>query len=214
MIWNSRLAGRTDVFPKTLARYLQIVLDPIDIRLAPAIISGYDLAVSAMANTSKTTLSVLKLGNDICFAQAASTLARTWAATNVPRSKAFMYHFNCPNPWDGPWKGEATHGLDIVFALQNYREHLSLGQRRSTERFAKDIITFVNGNEPWQSYDPGNPTSMIYLAEADGQEDKSQLVDDRSLEHTGRRSLLDGFASRGVLDKVMDAWQMFMRGPE
>jgi len=214
MIWNSRLAGRTDVFPKTLAQYLHIVVDPIEVGIAPAIISGYDLAVSAMVNIPQSTLPVLKLGNDICFAQAASTLAETWAVAVVPGSKAFMYHFNCLNPWDGPWKGETTHGLDIVFALQNYREHLSLGQRRSTERFARDIINFVNGNEPWQGYDVENPTSMVYFAEADGQEDKSQVVDDRALDKTGRRSLLEEFASKGVLDKVMDAWQMFMRGPQ
>ncbi|KEF53508.1 uncharacterized protein A1O9_10483 [Exophiala aquamarina CBS 119918] len=213
MIWNSRLAGRTDVFPKTLAQHLDTILDPIDIQLAPAIISGYDLAVAATVNTPETTLAVLKLGNDICFAQATSTLAQTWAASGVPGSKAFLYHFNCPNPWDGPWKGEATHGLDIVFALQNYREHLSIGQRRSTERLAKDIITFVNGNEPWQGYDLDKPTSMIYFAEAEGWEDKSELVDERSLEHTRQRSVLHEVASKGALDKVMDAWQMFMRGP-
>lgn len=202
-----------DVFPKTLARCLKNVLDPIDIDLASAIVSGYELDISAMGNTPTTTLSVLKFGNDIAFAQAASTLAQTWAGSGVAEAKAFLYHFNCPNPWDGPWKGEATHALDIVFALQNYRDHLSPGQRRSAVRFAEDIITFVNGKDPWQSYELGRPVSMIYFAKAEGQEDESKLVANGSLEHGGRRSVLQEFAKKGLLDKVMDAWQMFMQGP-
>lgn len=158
--------------------------------------------------------SVLHFGNDITFALPAIALAQAWSVSPISGVQAFLYHFNCPNPWEGPWKGHASHVLDIAFALQNYRDRLSSGQRQCAERLARDIIHFVNGNEPWKQYEQSaNAESMIYFAPAEGDEDESRLVSDQDTELTSRRDILQRLAKGDMLDKVMDAWLMFMSGP-
>jgi carboxylesterase type B len=182
--------------------------------LTPAIVSAYGLDTSASLNSERTTEPVLNFGNDITFAEPAIEFAQAWSASSVPDTKAFVYHFNCPNPWDGPWKGYACHVLDIAFALQNYREFLSPGQRLCAERFAKDIIRFVNSDDPWDAWDESaKPGSMVYFAPAEGNEDESRFVPGKDPEQTGRRTELRKLAKGELLDKVMDAWQMFMAGP-
>jgi hypothetical protein len=216
MAWASRLAasGRSDIFSKTLEQCLARNLDPLDTTLTPAIVSTYGLDTSTSSNTEKTIEPVLNFGNDITFAAPVVAFAQAWSASSVPDTKAFMYHFNSPNPWEGPWKGYSSHVLDIAFALQNYREFLSPGQRLCAEKFARDILRFVNGIDPWDAWEKSaKPGSMVYFAPAKGDEDGSKFVLDEDTEHTGRRTILQRLAKGEVLDKIMDAWQMFMAGP-
>ena len=113
----------------------------------------------------------------------------------------------------GPWKGYAGHVLDIAFALQNYRELLSTGQRLCAERFAKDVIRFVNGADPWDAWERAKPGSMVFFAPAEGNKDESVFVPDENPQKTGRRAILQKLAKGELFDKVMDTWQMFMAGP-
>lgn len=132
----------------------------------------------------------------------------------VPGTEAFLHRFNCPNPWDGPWKGHATHILNIAFALQYYAEYLSPGQRASAERFAKDIITFVQGKDPWLAYRNGiNRNTMVYYAPMHGGQDMSQVVENKEPRKTGRKDNLEKLVKPELLDKLTDAWQMSMAGP-
>lgn len=210
MAFLSRVEGRTDILPKTLAENLKAQLDPVDPKLAPAVISGYGLDETASANSPATTRAVLNVGNDIHFALPALAVAKIWSSSTVEGTKAFLYHFNCPNPWDGPLKGEASHILDIAFALQNYKEQLSPGQRLCAERFASDIIRFVNGEDVWEDYHPSaRPTSMIYSAPAEGGKDESHLVQDSSAESTGRREVVQKLGAEPIWDKILHSWQAF-----
>lgn len=214
MAFASRIATRTDIFPKTLVQHLHALLDPIDLTLAPKIVSAYSLNTSIPSNTPESTKSILEFGHDVCFALAARSFTRAWSA---PGTEALLYRFNCPNPWDGPWKGVATHIQDIVFMLLNYRESLAPGQRKSAERFAQDIIAFVAGGKtPWKGYRSGvDEGSMVYFAPMEGEEDESGFVGDEKPGRTGRRDVLLRLGEeRGqVWDRIMDAWQMFMAGP-
>lgn len=215
MIWGLRIAGRTDIFPKSLERCLSTVFDPIDATITPAIVSAYGIDTSATSNTEKSTQSVLEFGNDITFALPASSFARVWSASPIPGTNAYLYHFNCPNPWDGPWKGHATHAQDLMFVLQNYKNQLSLGQRQCADRFARDIITFVNGASLWPAFQNGaEPGSMVYYAPAEGDADESRFIANGASEWTGRRDILQKLVKEAQFDKLLDSWQMFMRGPQ
>lgn len=215
MAFASRIAARTDIFPKTLAQCLSSILDPVNNTIAPTLISAYGLDTTITANSHISTKAVLDLGNDICFALGARLFTRLWSASSVPGTEAFLCHFNCPNPWEGAWKGHATHIQDIAFMLQNYSEFLSDGQQKSAKRFATDIIAFVNGRKPWKGYENNKSEgSMVYYAAMEGSKDESGFVEDEIPDKIGRRDILQKLKSLDILDKVMDAWLMFMAGPQ
>ncbi len=90
---------------------------------------------------------VLEVANDINFYVPTLTIGNDLAK----HMEVCRYRFNEPNPWDGPWKGHATHILDIAFLLQNFNEFLDERQKSSAEEFAKKIIVFVAGEAPWES---------------------------------------------------------------
>lgn len=100
--------------------------------------------------------SILNFATDIGFLAPAKSLAQGWPG------KAYLYHFNEPNPWDGEWKGDATHVLDVAFLFQNYNEFLPPPQREASERFAGDVVRFVNGEAPWAAFEAGREGAMVY----------------------------------------------------
>lgn len=209
-----RLEARTDIFPQTLVMLLSTAFENVDSSIAPAIAAAYDLDAGSTSNTPESTKNVLDFGNDVCFVAAAQSFTKAWSSSSICETEALHYHFNCPNPWDGPWKGHATHILDIAFVLQNYADYLSNGQRLSAERFAADVIAFVNGEKPWAKYDIGTAEgSMIYDASTEGDEDLSAFVDSEAPERTGRKYKLQALVKPALFDKLMDVWQMFMAGP-
>ncbi|KAJ9149933.1 Sterol esterase [Pleurostoma richardsiae] len=215
MAFNSRVSGRVDILSKTLRDCLATVFDPIDVKITPSIVSAYGLDTTAASNAAETIEPVLNFGNDVMFALPARAFARAWSSSGLPGAEAFLCHFNCPNPWDGPWKGHATHIQDIAFVLQNYRDSLSVGQRRCAERYARDIIAFVNTAPPWPAYHHGvKPGSMVYFAPEEGDIDQSQFVSDEAPERTGRRDILQRLVPEEMSDKLVDVWQMFMLGPQ
>lgn len=145
----------------------------------------------------------------MCFAVAAREFARAWSLAGL---ESFLYRFNCPNPWEGVWKGHATHILDLAFLLLNYNEYLAKGQRQAAERFAKDVITFVHGHQPWVAYwnNGAQQGSMVYDAPVEGAMDRSEYVGCDAPQMTGRRDAMHRFGAPEVLDRLMDGWQMFM----
>jgi carboxylesterase type B len=211
MGFHSRVAGRNDILPRTLAQCLATVFDSIDTKIAPAIISAYGLEIDAKSNSQETTKACLDFAADVSFALPTRYLTRSLAA--VDECKAYLCHFNCPNPWDGSWKGYATHALDIIFVLQNYTHHLSVGQRLCAERYAKDVIAFVNGAEPWPVYSTDQPGSMVYYAPMEGNKDESEFVPTQTPEKTGRKNDLVELVGEESLDKLVEACQKFLVGP-
>jgi carboxylesterase type B len=207
-----RVAARADILPKTLADHLTATLDPISPSLGPAIISGYGLDATATTNTPESLEAVLELATDICFALGARAFASTWGSG--AGTESFLYRFNVPNPWDGPWKGRATHILDIAYVLQNYRERLAPGQQQTADRFTKDVVSFVNGGSPWPAYKDGAEGSMVYFATEQGNDDESRFVARETPETVDRRDIIQKAMTQDVFDKVMDAWEGFMKGPK
>lgn len=215
MAFSARVTARADILPRTLIACLSNVLDPINPQLAKDIVSAYDIDGSAELNTPDNLRPVLHFGNDIMFALPARQLARVWSSTRVPGAEAFLCHFNAPNPWEGPWKGHASHIQDLAFVLMNSHESLSPGQRLCAERYAKDIISFVNGGEPWPAYETGiKEGTMTYFASETADEDGSGFVSVEDPKHTSRRDHLRQIVGESLFDKLVDAWQMFMTGPK
>jgi carboxylesterase type B len=67
--------------------------------------------------------------------------------------KSYLLHFDKGNSFPGPMLDRCTHGLELVYFLQNYNEYLSREQLRVGEEFASRILQFVGGKEPWKRYD-------------------------------------------------------------
>lgn len=206
-----RIAARTDNFPRTLETCLQSVFDPIDSNITPSILSAYELDTFDISNSPKTIEAIAKFGNDVMFALPTEAFARGLAS--VPGTETFLYHFECPNPWDGRWKGHATHVLDLIFALKNYNDYLSPGQRQCAQKLGKDLIVFVNGANPWPMYHSQEPGAMIYSAAINDVQDSSQFIPNKTLQ-TGRRDALEKILSPDLFDKLVVAWQKFMDGPQ
>jgi hypothetical protein len=212
MAFSSRIAGRTDVLTKTFAKCLSSAFDPIDKNIATNIISAYEVDINATGNSFQTNEKILNYGNDIMFSLPAQHLAQAWSMSEHG-TQAFLGHFNCPNPWDGPWKGYSTHIQDIAFVLQNYNQFISEGQRLCAERYAKDIIAFVTGEDPWPAVQEGSkPGGMVYYAAAEGDKDESEYVRDAEPQRKKRRDHLENIVGVGNLDRAVDAWVMFMAG--
>lgn len=215
MAFSFRVAGRTDILPRTLIACLSKTLDPIGPQLTRDIVSAYNIDDSAKENTRKNLEPILHFGNDIMFALPARQLARAWSTSCVPGTEAFLCHFNAPNPWKGPWKGHASHIQDLAFVLMNSHESLSPGQRLCAERYAEDVISFVNGGTPWAAYETSiKEGAMVYFASEKAEEDGSGFVPVENPEHTNRRDHLIEIVGEALLDRLVDAWQMFMAGPK
>lgn len=205
------LGHRTDNLASALRSCLTAVLtgEPSKVK---AIISAYGIDDS---NTDR--LPVLHFINDVFFAQGAQAAAQAWAgAGSKLGTKAYLTHFNMPNPWPGAWQGHATHALDMSTLLGNYREFLSGGQRACSEKMADDLVAFAYGNEPFPHFSgAADGASMVYYAGVSSEKDESQVANEADRAGTGRRGILEGIADGQpeVLDNLLKATGLFLQGP-
>ena len=167
---------------------------------AEALLAAY--GVSPETPDDPAFHAITLFGTDISFHAPTMEFAKGWP------SEAYVFHFNSPNPWEGPSKGIAGHVLDVAFLFQNYNEFLSAEQKNIAESFANQVIEFVNGQAPFPPYDPDKGGAMILGPPATGAEFK-QSSDSESL---GRRATLFPIASRVGYDRLIQAWLGFMSG--
>lgn len=153
---------------------------------------------------------MVNFSTDVGFAQAARASALAWQSAT---GTALLSHFTSPNPWDGGWKGNATHCLDAAFALQNFNQFLPAGQRACAERMGRDLVDFVTGADklPWVGTDGGR--EIVYHAGTDGN-DESMVVSSEEATKSARRQELEGIVGGNpeVLDRMMDALGMWLAG--
>lgn len=110
-------------------------------------------------NDTEAWFRILDFANDISFHALASAYASAWKRT------AYRYRFREPNPWDGPWKGHATHVLDVAYLFLNYTESMSKSQAKLASDFATDIIHFINGKAPFLRYEQKSGFVKEYISE-------------------------------------------------
>lgn len=58
---------------------------------------------------------------------------------------SMRYHFHVPNPFPGPFKGLASHELDVAFLLQNFNQQMNEEARAVAQGIADWFIGFANG---------------------------------------------------------------------
>jgi carboxylesterase type B len=108
---------------------------------ALSVMVAYNITDSA--SEEEATMGIWKFGNDINFLAPVLVYAHGWD------QDAYIYFFNEPNEWEGPWKGYANHILDVAYLFQNYNEALTEHQRETANTFGKDLIQFANAQSPW-----------------------------------------------------------------
>lgn len=202
------LADRIEALPRVLHRCLSTRLGADSLGTISELLKAYGADTSGTENRTESMTPVLNFMHDIGFYYPARSFVKAWSKSNT----ALLYHFNSPNPWDGPWKGYATHVLDIAFVLQNYNKCLSPGQRACAERFAGDVIGFVNGDVPWRNWEYSAPAAMVYHAKEDGEKDESVLVPNGDPKLTERRQVLEKMVGESRFDELLDVMSMVLAG--
>ncbi|KAJ5268627.1 hypothetical protein N7505_004385 [Penicillium chrysogenum] len=151
--------------------------------------------------------SILQFANDISFFIPVLNYGHCWSGN------AFIYHFNEPNSWDGPWKGYATHLLDVSYLFQNYNEALSEPQRAVASQFARDLVAFSCGRAPWPVFK--YETKDFYARVYGGQgTDNSGQVATVLIPHTRteRSETISNLMRSIPADDLSRAWGSFMAG--
>jgi carboxylesterase type B len=163
------------------------------------ILQAYDINPSL--SDKEGLYRILKFSTDINFFAPAIALAKGWSG------KAYVYHFNEPNPWDGEWKGEAGHVLDVAYLFQNYNELLDDAQRQVAVTFAGDFIKFMNGKGVWATF--GNKEgAQVYGPSGKGV--TSEYVEGVAGENSGRRNTIYELAEDVGLDSLAGTWVTYL----
>lgn len=170
--------------------------------VAEKLLKAYNITSSTPKDAA--VKAILNFFTDIGFAAPTHTFAKGWPGT------AYVYYFNEKNPWDGPFKGKASHILDVAFIFQNYSEHLSGAQAESAKTFAADVIKFVNGRAPWAKYDEASPVARVYGPSESAISVSNVSVKDTSV--TQRRGNIFQFEAEPGLDVICNAFGMFLAG--
>lgn len=132
----------------------------------------------------------------------------TYAESLAEKMKTYMYRFNEPNPWEGPWKGHAIHIQDLMWLFQNLNEFMDGPQQAQAKAFAEGVLDFANGKDAWRPWKSEDRVAMVM-----GPEGKVELVRDEPSVN-GRRAIIHELAKEtGGMDVLSDALNAFMRAP-
>jgi len=162
--------------------------------------------VSADLRDDVAMSKVLEVLNDIDFYVPTITYSEYLSSKGMP---TYVYRFNEPNPWEGPWKGQASHILDISFLFQLFNDFLEKSQQQLAETFARDVLNFISGKVPWQAWENKRRVARCY-----GPEGQVSDVEDVA-EKTGRRKALFDLAEKvdGGLDRLSEVLNGFLQLP-
>ncbi|KAK4507867.1 hypothetical protein PRZ48_001602 [Zasmidium cellare] len=165
--------------------------------VSSAILSAYNLTPSTP--DPQALQSILELCTDISFYMPTHHLA-THLSRHLPVN---IYRFNAPNPWEGPWKGQAIHIQDLTWLLQNFAEFLDEEQRGQGVEFAQKVLGFVNGRA-WETW----PEALVL-----GTEGRVEVVRDEA-PGNGRRGFVLELVKEGRvgMDELSGALGRFMAG--
>ncbi|KAL7272646.1 hypothetical protein RUND412_004535 [Rhizina undulata] len=85
---------------------------------------------------------LMNLINDVNFSAPTHLTAQNWRKGG---KKVYQYLFDQANPWD-PKRG-AMHAVDLIYLFRNYP--LDEKSTKVARQFGDDVISYVNGGEPW-----------------------------------------------------------------
>lgn len=151
---------------------------------------------------------ILDFLNDLGYYVPSMALARGWPG------KAYLFHFNEKNPWEGQFKGRASHVLDVAFLFQNFNDSLPRAQKAAAERMGLDLMTFVSGKAPWKQFSLATPFTKVYGSSSWDEkvsEPSSKIVDTMDEQQRDRRGSMLLFAQTIGMDNIANACQAFMK---
>lgn len=163
---------------------------------ADALLKVYNVTPELADNEAFSAIA--HFGTDICFHAATTQLARGYSG------KAFVYHFNMPNPWEGPWKGVPGHIFDVAVLFMNYHDRLSAEDRDISEKYATHVIEFIAGIEPYPRFS-SDGGAMVYGPPGKG----ADFITGNDLNKLGRRADLVPIAEQVGYDALFQAWMAF-----
>ena len=197
---ESRRPGLAKKFSATLRKVLNE-----NSSCATSLLASYH--IDEGTTDDEALVAILEFVTDIGFLAPTVTYAKSFPG------KAYVYCFNEPNTWDGPWKGHSNHILDVAYLFLNFQDYLTPAQSALGQRFAKDFIMFVNGRPPWDAFKPGNELVQVYGPSAEatpGDEAKcTKLADEAS---SRRRSVLFQYSENVGMDVLSNVWEAFIAG--
>lgn len=164
-----------------------------------SLLSSYGL--SASTADDEAFVKVLEFANDISFYAPTLAFARGMQGS-MP---VYVYRFNEPNTWPGPWQGRTTHIHDLVFLLQNFNQALSDDQRQLAEKFADGVIGFVNSKAPWQEVTTAETAAKVLKV-------GNEAVVKDVPEQTERRNIVLRLADDVGFDALSGAFTSFLTG--
>ncbi|KAJ4348577.1 uncharacterized protein N0V89_009955 [Didymosphaeria variabile] len=167
---------------------------------AIAVLEAYGIRLSTSDDAALQA--TIDLATDIVYAAPALSLAQAWPG------KTYAYHFNEGNPWEGQFKGMATHMLDAAFLFHNYNERMDKGVKDIARAFARAVVAFANGMVPWREFDEDHGSVKIF-----GGGEVDRMVGSNGWAN-GRRDTLFRLAEEGKvdLDGLSVAWDKFLAG--
>jgi carboxylesterase type B len=186
----------------------QKFIDSANITLAsqPDVAKDLLAAYNVTPNTpdNEALLSILRFASEIAFYAPARAFAKGWPG------KFFMYHFNEGIPWEGRFKGEAGHILDVSYLFQNYNEFLDEQQKSVARAYAEDFIKFVNGEDPWKPVNNGDMAARVYGPSSEGVTTK--FVADGEPKSVGREDRVLRLGDKAGFDEIMSVFHNFFQG--
>ncbi|KAF1977256.1 alpha/beta-hydrolase [Bimuria novae-zelandiae CBS 107.79] len=166
----------------------------LDAESATLILQSYQIDRSTSDGDAMEA--AINLATDIAYFAPVIAFARS-----LRFSRAYVYHFNETNPWDGQFKGISSHYLDAAFLFQNFKGQIWKYSQKAAMRakeMACDFISFAHGRQPWAAYDETGHLCKVYGVDP---------------LNTGRRETLFELDKKGVsLDNLMGAWDEFLAG--
>ena len=170
------------------------------------LLSSYN--ITPTTGDDEATLSILRFATEISFYAPALAFAKGWPQTK--QNKFFLYHFNEGNPWDGRFKGEAGHILDVAFLFQNFNEFLNDAQRAVAREYAEDFIKFVNGEDPWPPVEGNEIGARVYGPSSSGI--ASRYVGSGEPREVGRHDRVLKLGEKAGFDAILSVFEAFFQG--
>ncbi|KAJ9651510.1 hypothetical protein H2198_009207 [Neophaeococcomyces mojaviensis] len=200
MIFTYVIAGRKEKIASQFQKSVSASLNDHPDQ-AQALFDAYEIHEDT--SDDQALRHILEFATDIGFYASALTIARAWP------DHAYVYHFNVPNPWHGPFRGDSTHILDVAFLFQNFNDHIDQELTAVAEKFGLDFICFVNEKDSYPAHGKERRGVQIYGPPA---MNDCAFISEPTQQTTGRRQTIWKLAEKTGLDKLSAAWDKFMAG--
>ncbi|PYH96620.1 carboxylesterase [Aspergillus ellipticus CBS 707.79] len=199
---HAQVADRTSDFPRGKNWCQRLLVG--DAQLDKSILVGYGFTAEAADEVAFSA--ILDYLTDVFALAPVLTYAQGW------KGRAHVYYFNEGNPWDGPFKGRASHILDLAYLFQNFREFLTPDQEMVGATFAVDFFKFCHGIEPWPAVLGGDIqkgfTARTYGPSSQGS--VAGLVPQAYGGESQRRSTLFDLSDKVSLDELASVGTLFL----